>query len=311
MDNSLTSTGVIDPVIESEDDLAQGSGGRPSAETSSHEQNLKTGGPIFPPKTVFREYFESIVITVIIALFGMTFIVQAVKVPTGSMQNTINIGDHLLVNKFGLAKDLWFPFLPQREITRGDVIVFKYPGNKYEPEKDSRRGIVPYETNYVKRVIGLPGDVIEIDGTSIKINGVRLRENIVVANDPCAGEGEEDDPCHKENLRIVSGDETLGGDSHTVFYEPGSHESTEAYPVFREEGNGKTLTVPKDSFFVMGDNRDNSEDSRFWGFVNRRDVVARAMFVYWSYDEGAASTGNPILNFFENSRWQRTLRMIK
>src|SRR5687768_1681340 len=89
-----------------------------------------------PPKSVFREYFESAVVTVIMALFGMTFIVQAVKVPTGSMQNTITIGDHLLVNKFVFAPGESLPLLPQREVRRGDIIVFKYPGNKYDPSSD-------------------------------------------------------------------------------------------------------------------------------------------------------------------------------
>src|SRR5437870_2944721 len=92
-----------------------------------------------PRKTWVREYFESAVVTVIMALFGMTFIVQAVKVPTGSMQNTITIGDHLLVNKFIFGPGTSLPFLPQREIRRGDIIVFKYPGNNYEPWRDSAR----------------------------------------------------------------------------------------------------------------------------------------------------------------------------
>ena len=94
--------------------------------------------PQGPPKTWMREYFESAVVTVIMALFGMTFIVQAVKVPTGSMQNTIKIGDHLLVNKFIFAPGESLPFLPQREIRRGDIIVFKYPGNPYNPSRDNR-----------------------------------------------------------------------------------------------------------------------------------------------------------------------------
>src|SRR5256714_12108375 len=107
--------------------------------------------PLGPPKTVWREYFESLVVTVIMALFGMTFIVQAVKVPTGSMQNTITIGDHLLVNKFVFAPGTSLPFLPQREIRRGDIIVFKYPGNNYEPWRDSARpDNKPITTNYVK-----------------------------------------------------------------------------------------------------------------------------------------------------------------
>src|SRR5216684_7399857 len=120
--------------------------------------------PKGPPKSVWREYFESAVVTVIMALFGMTFIVQAVKVPTGSMQNTITIGDHLLVNKFIFAPGKTLPFLPQREIMRGDIIVFKYPGNRYDPSRDDRPDNKPITTNYVKRVIGLPGDRIRMEG---------------------------------------------------------------------------------------------------------------------------------------------------
>src|SRR3977135_1988607 len=118
--------------------------------------------PKGPPKSLWREYFESAVVTVIMALFGMTFIVQAVKVPTGSMENTITIGDHLLVNKFIFAPGPSAPFLPQREIKRGDIIVFKYPGNHYNPKSGDRPGNEPIITNYVKRVIGLPGDRISI-----------------------------------------------------------------------------------------------------------------------------------------------------
>ena len=114
--------------------------------------------PIGPPKSLFREYFESFSVTLIMAIFGMTFILQAVTVPTGSMQNTILIGDYLLVNKFIFNPGgQSLPFLPQREIERGDIIVFKYPGNRVHPERDSSRGIVKYQINYVKRVIGLPG----------------------------------------------------------------------------------------------------------------------------------------------------------
>src|SRR6266852_6884638 len=105
--------------------------------------------PTGPPKSVIREYFESAVVTVIMALFGMTFIVQAVKVPTGSMQNTITVGDHLLVNKFVFAPGPRFPFLPQREIKRGDIIVFKYPGNPFNPERDQDPDNIPYKVNYV------------------------------------------------------------------------------------------------------------------------------------------------------------------
>src|SRR5688572_16359277 len=136
-----------------------------------------------PPKTIWREYFESAVVTVIMALFGMTFIVQAVKVPTGSMQNTIMIGDHLLVNKFVFAPGKTLPLLPQREIKRGDIIVFKYPGNHYDPKRDDRPDNKPIVTNYVKRVIGLPGDRIRIDGRHVIVNGQVLPEHVIEAVD--------------------------------------------------------------------------------------------------------------------------------
>src|ERR1043165_1153637 len=108
---------------------------------NGHEKKeLPPVKPQGPPKSVWREYFESAVVTVIMALFGMTFIVQAVKVPTGSMQNTITIGDHLLVNKFIFAPGASAPFLPQRDIRRGGIIVFKYPGNKYRAGSRSTSG---------------------------------------------------------------------------------------------------------------------------------------------------------------------------
>src|SRR5215210_3157321 len=106
--------------------------------------------PKGPPKTIFREYFESAAVTVIMALFGMTFIVQAVKVPTGSMQNTITVGDHLLVNKFIFAPGPRLTLLPQREIRRGDIIVFKYPGNPNNPARDQQDDNIPFKVNYVK-----------------------------------------------------------------------------------------------------------------------------------------------------------------
>src|ERR1700730_2555194 len=140
--------------------------------------------PKGPPKSLWREYFESAVVTVIMALFGMTFIVQAVKVPTGSMENTITIGDHLLVNKFIFAPGETLPFLPQREIRRGDIIVFKYPGNRYDPKRDYERpDNKPILTNYVKRVIGLPGDHIRIEGRNVIVNEQIIPEHRIEAID--------------------------------------------------------------------------------------------------------------------------------
>src|SRR5829696_7710706 len=147
------------------------------------KQPLPPVKPQGPPKSVWREYFESAVVTVIMALFGMTFIVQAVKVPTGSMQNTIMIGDHLLVNKFIFAPGQSLPFLPQREIRRGDIIVFKYPGNPYRPERDIRPDNQPILTNYVKRVIGIPGDRIRIGANNIYVNDKEVPEHRIAATE--------------------------------------------------------------------------------------------------------------------------------
>jgi signal peptidase I len=264
--------------------------------------------PKGPPKSVVREYFESAVVTVIMALFGMTFIVQAVKVPTGSMQNTITIGDHLLVNKFIFAPGNPMPFLPQREIQRGDIIVFKYPGNRYNPKRDERPDNRPIFTNYVKRVIGLPGDRIRIDGLDIVVNGQPLPEHRIEAIDKQDNESPlviQNDPPRKP------------GESYNVFYHPDSGDQPrEDFDVFKYEGDGQEIVVPQGRYFVMGDNRENSEDSRFWGFVPREMVIGRAMFVYWSYDESMPSSTAPfpfsvVSDFIYNTRWSRTGTMIK
>src|SRR5687768_3573917 len=116
------------------------------------------------------------------ALFGMTFIVQAVKVPTGSMQNTIIVGDHLLVNKFIFAPGPGLPVLPQREIRRGGIIVFKYPGNPHNQASDQQENNTPFKTNYVKRVIRLPGDEVEVTRLQVYVNGQPLPEHITVVD---------------------------------------------------------------------------------------------------------------------------------
>jgi signal peptidase I len=253
-----------------------------------------------PPKTVWREYFESAVVTVVMALFGMTFIVQAVKVPTGSMQNTITIGDHLLVNKFIFAPGKSLPFLPQREIKRGDIIVFKYPGNKYEPDRDQRPDNTPILTNYVKRVIGLPGDRIRIEDKDVIVNGEKVPEHRITV----------EEVSDKAPLKILGKPtERQPGERYDVYHK----QSFDSDGRERNAFEGKEeLVVPAASYFVMGDNRDNSEDSRYWGFVPRDLVIGRAMFVYWSYDESAPPSGYGILaDFFLNTRWSRTGTLVK
>lgn len=257
--------------------------------------------PQGPPKSVWREYFESAVVTVIMALFGMTFIVQAVKVPTGSMQNTITIGDHLLVNKFIFAPGKSLPFLPQREIKRGDIIVFKYPGNPYDPKRDDRPDNRPILTNYVKRVIGLPGDRIKIQGNNVIVNGEIVPEHHITATDHN----------RKDPLEINNNPERKPGELYDVYYKPGPPDDDQGYDAFQGKDE---LVVPEASYFVMGDNRNNSEDSRYWGFVPRDLVIGRAMFVYWSYDESAETTEGffgIVVDFFKNTRWSRTGTLVK
>jgi signal peptidase I len=267
---------------------------------NGHEK--KTPPPVKkegPPKSVWREYFESAVVTVVMALYGMTFIVQAVKVPTGSMQNTITIGDHLLVNKFIFAPGESLPFLPQREIRHGDIIVFKYPGNPYDPKRDDRPDNRPIFTNYVKRVIGLPGDRIRIQGNRVVVNDKAVPEHRILARDHN----------RKDPLEIIESPPRKPGELYDVYYRPGPEDDNQDYDAFQGKDE---LVVPEGKYFVMGDNRNNSEDSRYWGFVPRDLVIGRAMFVYWSYDESAPPTNYGILvDFFVNTRWSRTGTLVK
>ena len=205
-------------------------------------------------KSTVREYFESIVIAVILALFVRTFVLQAFKIPTGSMENNLLIGDHLLVNKFvdaptmsGIERAL----LPIGAIRRGDVLVFKYP---VEPDRD-----------FIKRVIGLPGETLELKDKKIFINGKPLDEPYVHFLEP------------------PSGDSSL-------------HEFT-SYDLRERYG---PVTVPPNQYFVMGDNRDNSQDSRYWGFLPRGYIKGKALLIYWSYDDETLT----------RTRWSRLLRMI-
>jgi len=228
-------------------------------------------------KSTLREYFESIVIAVILALFIRTFVVQAFKIPTGSMENNLLIGDHLLVNKFvfgpsasGIEKTL----LPLGTIRRGDVVVFKYPE---EPERD-----------FIKRVIGLPGETVELKQKKVYVNGTPLDEPYVHFLEPPSAAGAE---------REVT-----------------SLDVRERYG---------PVTVPTDHYFVMGDNRDNSQDSRYWGFLPRDYVKGKALIIYWSYEAeredyeeaGAADTVRGLwsvfAHFFTKTRWDRMLHQIR
>jgi len=275
-----------------------------STEEKTTEKNSEKK-PAGPPKSTAREYFESFVVTLIMAIFGMTFILQAVTVPTGSMQNTILVGDYLLVNKFIFTPGGHeLPFLPQREIQRGDIIVFKYPGNKIHPRNDSSRGIIPYQINYVKRVIGLPGETVEFRNNQVFINGQPLAEHRLIG----------DAPDERSSLETREFEDRKPDDKWDVYYSEDTMMPVLAGQPLMRQGyefgvKGKQMEVPPNQFFVMGDSRDNSEDSRYWGFVPRELIIGRAMFVYWSCDR-AASNGD-FFGCITHPRLGRIGKMVK
>jgi signal peptidase I len=207
-------------------------------------------------KSTAREYFESICVAVILALFVRTFIIQAFKIPTGSMENNLLIGDHLLVNKFVFAPTmtkLERAILPIDPIKRGDIIVFKYPE---EPERD-----------FIKRVIGLPGETLELKNKKVYINDKPLDEPYV-------------------HFLVQPDDESAGDFDVRVRYGP--------------------VTVPEGHYFMMGDNRDNSQDSRYWGFLPADYIKGKALFVYFSF--GEASRG--LSDLVTSVRWNRIFHQI-
>jgi signal peptidase I len=245
-----------------------------------------------PPRGLLREYLESGAVVLVMAFFFMTFVAQAAVVPSASMENTIYVGDHFLVNKFIFAPGPRLAFLPQRDIRRGDIIVFKYPAESIPSEK-----IVQYKTLFIKRVIGLPGETVEVRGADVLVNGKVLPEYRMTARDPNLG----GDSAELKQLKPPANN---GDAPYTVYYSPSPHSAG-----FKNAVN-RPFTVPEGQYFVMGDNRDNSADSRVWGAVPRDLVVGRAMFVIWSYDESAPHSDAPfpfnfVADFLRNTRWSR------
>lgn len=281
-----------------------------SNNTDDNKKKTAEEKPPGPPKSVLRDYFESFVVTLTMALFGMTFVLQAVTVPTASMENTILVGDYLLVNKFIFSPGDTLSFLPQREIKRGDIIVFKYPGNSLHPRRDEMRTppLRKYEINYVKRVIGLPGESIEFRNNQVFINGDPLPEHRVLGDHPVLNRAmNANAPLVTQNIEEKQPDQT-----YDVYY--GENSTKEAKTGVSTDrpydyaAAGKPYKIPDDSYFVMGDNRDNSEDSRFWGPVKRELIIGRAMFVYWSCD---MSQSESMFNCFTSPRLSRIGKLIK
>jgi signal peptidase I len=243
-------------------------------------------------QTTLSEYLESLLVTVILALFGTSFVVQAFKIPSQSMEKTLLVGDHLLVNKFIFGgRGAWYDkFLPYRPLERGDIIVFKYPYQEHP--------------HFVKRVIGLPGDRLKIVDQMVYVNGKLLNEPYVV-HDPASFY----DPMNYSFPPV-------GNQMYVSQVQPEwAHE-------IRKYIQGDELVVPPGKYFAMGDNRDHSLDSRYWGFVDREAIMGRPFLIYWSIDANSSDYGDNsfaqrIVGIFDTlmhlparTRWSRMLHTV-
>lgn len=206
-------------------------------------------------KSLLRDYFEAAIVAVLLSVFVRTFLFEAFRIPTPSMETSLMVGDHIIVDKFALGPRMDFEggILPIRQIHRGDVVIFKFDR---EPEKD-----------YVKRVIGLPGDEVKVDNKALYVNGKAVVEPYI----------------HHEDEAVIP---------ERDFLPP--------------------VKVPPGQYFVMGDNRDNSADSRELGFVPRGQIRGRALFVYWSLAApGDGTGGSASAGAMGRTRWDRTFLAIR
>ena len=234
-----------------------------------------------PPRGTIAEW----TITVLLLLFLTTTLVQAFVIPTGSMEDTLLIGDHLLVDKLAFAPTgpVSKYILPYTPVKRGDIIVFRYP--------------VDIRQTFVKRCMGVPGDRIRIIDKQVYLNGVKL---------------EEPYKYHKTDY-IDSYRDNFPG-------EPNVMVDRGAIQMLRDSVVNGEVVVPPNSYFAMGDNRDSSLDSRYWGFVPRENIIGKPLIVYWSYDTSTDRLNSPTLsldhildltqNFFSKTRWRRSFMLV-
>ena len=227
-------------------------------------------------RSIFREYAEALIIAFIFLRFTQIFVLQTFYIPSGSMEKTLLVGDHLFVNRFvygPTATELERRLLPQRDVQRGDIVVFRSPEN---PSID-----------VVKRCVGVPGDTIDVRAKQLFINGKAVNDA-----------------------------------SYAIHGDPITYSELSFSDQGRRRDNFGPETVPAGHYFCMGDNRDHSYDSRFWGTLPRHLVKGRALFIYWSNGgetsdgewRGAGDQlrqlGRTAAGFFTNTRWERTFRII-
>jgi signal peptidase I len=247
------------------------------------------------------EALASICSVLVVGLFILTFLAQNFVIPSGSMENTLLVGDHLVVDRITLAPPAkWMPLVHYREPRRGDIVVFIKPVPEPEPDAEGK----PQYFFLVKRLIGVPGDHIHLHDGVVILNGVAQAQ-------PHA------QPTTEENYREFL-DEFPSVPPVT---EPGATESWAVdFPNHVTDGD---LVVPPGMYFMMGDNRHDSLDSRYWGFVPRQNIVGRPLFNYWSFitpeseyeqtglGNRLAWMGHVVLHFFSDTRWSRTFHLTK
>ena len=245
------------------------------------------------PKETTVEFLASLAAVLVTGLFIITFVMQAFEIPSSSMENTLLIGDHVFVNRVQFApKSSWIgPLLPYRDVRRGDIVVFLSPA---EP------GLY-----IVKRIMGIPGDRIHLRNGVVYRNGDPLKEPYAIHNpDPAL-----QNP-YRDNFPAVPPSEAYN-----------------VYPTWEQElpmhVQGDDIVVPPDHYFGMGDNRDVSLDSRFWGFIPKENVIGRPMFIYWSFEtpgdqyrrtsmgDRLGFLAHVVIHFFDETRWRRTLRVVQ
>lgn len=229
-----------------------------------------------------KEYVEALLVAVVLALVIRAFVVQAFKIPTGSMLETLQIGDQLLVSKFQYGVKMPFSdkiLIPVSEPARGDIIVFEYP---YDPRLDGNRPQLK-DVDFVKRIVGLPGDVVEIRAKEVYVNGEHVTGPYI------------------QHVREDLEPNPLPPDHPAITVDPKSYfdHCEDSTAICRAKRDWMPpVKVPEGQYFAMGDNRDESFDSRFWGFVSRESIKGKAMIIYWSW------TGPT------NIRWSRIGKLI-
>ena len=233
-----------------------------------------------------RGFIAEWTVTIILLLFGTTSLVQAFVIPTGSMEDTLLIGDHLLVDKlaFSPSGPVSKHVLPYTEVKRGDIIVFRYP--------------VDIRQTFVKRAIGVAGDHIRLANKQLILNGKQVDEPYVY---------------HKTEYMDTYRDNFPS--------EPNVHVAESAMDMLMSHVENGEVVVPPNTIFAMGDNRDSSLDSRYWGFVPRENIIGKPLIIYWSYDAPTDALADPsisithivdlVLHFPTKTRWKRTFQLIR